>query len=198
MGWWEDEKCHLDIVGSSCGQTLTSSPRKLEQGVSSPLSLLAPTMHHAVIMTHGSQYEGKTTLPLRQRRSRNPQHHLFSAPLESSGMASPAGKLGNPWSWARLLSGEHRWVALNYLLCSARGWMGMYKQVLAYSVKGKRRERGDKQRNEALRSAVENTIKKRKTGRGPSPAWDWGQSSFLGVLPGPNLEGPIRPLSEFP
>lgn len=89
---------------------LSAAPvdRKREQGVSSPLSLLAPTMHQAVIMTHGSQYEGKTTLPPRQRRSRNPQPHLFSALLESSGMDSPAGRLGHPWSWACLLSGEHR------------------------------------------------------------------------------------------
>lgn len=77
-------------------RTLTSSPRKRERGASSPLSLLAPTMHQAVVMTHGSQYEGKTTLPPRQRRSTAP------SPISSLLRLSLLEWTHLPGSWVTL------------------------------------------------------------------------------------------------
>lgn len=87
---------------------------------------LPPCPNHAPGSGHDSWFPvgRKDHFTPEAEAKHSPQPHLFSAPLESSGMDSPAGKLGHPWSWACLLSGEHRWVTLNYLLCSARGGVG--------------------------------------------------------------------------
>lgn len=153
-----------------------------------------PSMCQAVIVTHGSQYKGKTTSLPGWRWNQSPQPHLFLPCLSLwNGPACQEALsplvLGLPAPWRTQVG------SINFVLCWRLG--GMCEQVPAHSVEEGRRGGGDndKQESDPLQCDVKTTIKERNTGRGPSPAWGGGQCRFLGVLPGLNPEGPTGLLS---